>query len=236
MDSTYSTTYDTSYTTTDPATTGAVMGMLGIFFLIYLVVIVLMIASLWVLYRKANKPGWASIIPIYNIIVELEIIGRPVWWLLLMLVPVLNIWISIVVALDLAKAYGKSVGMGILLILVPVIGFPVLAFSKSSRYVGPVAAGESGLSPASGNGTVPPAPGAAAGPVPSAPPAFTPAAAPAPTAPVNPVQSPFTTAPAPQAPVVPPAPSVQPPAPTTPPEAPQPPANDPGQPTPPPLQ
>ncbi|MEA2043640.1 MAG: DUF5684 domain-containing protein, partial [Bacteroidota bacterium] len=51
--------------------------------IIYLAIIVLMIASLWKIFEKAGKPGWASIIPIYNLIVLLEIVGKPVWWFIL---------------------------------------------------------------------------------------------------------------------------------------------------------
>jgi len=52
---------------------------------IYVVAIVFYIYCTWKFFVKAGKPGWASIIPIYNILVELEIVGRPWYWLLLML-------------------------------------------------------------------------------------------------------------------------------------------------------
>ena len=54
---------------------------MAIFWLVYVAVIVLWIASLWVVFEKAGKPGWAAIIPIYiyNTYMQLEIVGRPVW-------------------------------------------------------------------------------------------------------------------------------------------------------------
>lgn len=55
--------------------------------IIYLAIIVLMIASMWKVFTKAGKPGWAAIVPIYNIIVLLQIVGRPTWWIILFLIP-----------------------------------------------------------------------------------------------------------------------------------------------------
>ena len=52
---------------------------------------IVLIAAQWKIYTKAGKPGWACIIPIYNLIVLLEIVGKPVWWFLLLLVPCVNI-------------------------------------------------------------------------------------------------------------------------------------------------
>ncbi len=107
--------------------------------LLDIVLIVLMIASMWKVFTKAGKPGWASIIPFYNIIVLLEIVGRPWWWLLLMFVPFLNFVIAIIVYIDLAKSFGKGVGFAIGLLLLPFIFFPILAFG-SAEYLGPAAA------------------------------------------------------------------------------------------------
>jgi len=101
--------------------------------------VVLMVASLWIIFSKAGKPGWAAIVPIYNVIVKLEIAGRPVWWILLMFIPLVNIAVWIVICIDLAKAFGKQTGYGIGLALLPFIFHPMLAFG-SSTYHGPAAA------------------------------------------------------------------------------------------------
>lgn len=132
-----------------PGESAAVMGGMLFVWAIYFAVFIVMVVSLWKLFVKAGKPGWAALIPVYNNIVELEIVGRPVWWvLLLMLVPFLNIWVSIVLVLDLAKSYGKSTNYGIFMVLLPVVAFPMLAFSKDTKYVGPVAQGLDGFMPA----------------------------------------------------------------------------------------
>jgi hypothetical protein len=107
-------------------------------YLLYVIVIVFYIYSIWRIYAKAGKPGWAAIIPIYNVLVELEIVGRPWWWLLLTLVPVVNIVIGVIITLNLAQVFGKSTGFGIGLIFLPIIFIPILAFGNA-KYLGPIA-------------------------------------------------------------------------------------------------
>lgn len=107
--------------------------------LIYLAVLVLMIASMWKIFDKAGQPGWAAIIPIYNVIVLLQIVGRPVWWFILMLIPIVGFIIGILVVLDLAKSFGQGAGFAIGLLLLPFIFGPILAFGDAS-YRGPAAA------------------------------------------------------------------------------------------------
>lgn len=100
---------------------------------VYVAIIVIVIASMWKIFTKAGKPGWASIIPVYNLYVFLQIIGRPGWWLLLYFIPFVNFVISLINAMDLAKAFGKSSGYGIVMLwLFAIIGYPALAFGKST--------------------------------------------------------------------------------------------------------
>ena len=91
---------------------------------------------MWKIFTKAGKPGWAAIIPIYNIIVLLEIVGKPVWWIILLLIPLVNFFVMIYVAHLLAKSFGKDIVMTILLIILPFVGYPMLAFGDA-KYVGP---------------------------------------------------------------------------------------------------
>ena len=109
----------------------------AVFGLIFnLVLIVLMVASLWTINTKAGKPGWAAIVPIYNVIVLLEIVGRPLWWVVLMLIPCVGIIVAIVLAMDLAKSFGKGAGFGIGLVFLGFIFYPILAFGDA-KYQGP---------------------------------------------------------------------------------------------------
>lgn len=109
-----------------------------IFPLVMLAIAALIIASAWICFTKAGKPGWAAIVPIYNLWVLLEIVGRPGWWLVLFLIPLVSIVISIVVMIDLAKSFGKSAGFGIGLALLGFIFLPLLAFGDDT-YRGPSA-------------------------------------------------------------------------------------------------
>lgn len=146
MDASYE--YSVSSSGVSDAAAGAVISLLIIVYFIIFVITIIGVISLWKLFTKAGKPGWASIVPIYNYVVFLEVIGRPIWWLVLTFVPILQFWISIVMVLDFAKAYGKSAGYAVGMILLPVIFLPMLAFSKDTVYVGPVAEGYDGFGPA----------------------------------------------------------------------------------------
>jgi hypothetical protein len=108
------------------------IGTVGL--ILYFGVIILVIAGNWKIYEKAGKPGWACIIPIYNIIVLLEIIRKPWWWLLLLLVPFVNIVILFLMYIELAKAFGKSALYGIGMIFLAFILIPMLGFG-SDRYI-----------------------------------------------------------------------------------------------------
>ena len=99
--------------------------------LVYLGIIVLTIASLWKIFEKAGKPGWAAIIPIYNIIVLLEIVNKPVWWIVLILVPIVNLIVAVLIYVELAKCFGKSAGFGIGMVFLGFIFLPILAFSDA---------------------------------------------------------------------------------------------------------
>lgn len=103
--------------------------------ILWLAIAVLMIASMWKVFTKAGEPGWAAIVPIYNIIVLLKIAGRPIWWIILLLIPVVNIVVLILVSIDVAKRFGKGTGFGIGLALLGIIFYPILAFGDA-RYSG----------------------------------------------------------------------------------------------------
>jgi hypothetical protein len=90
------------------------------------------IVAAWKLFAKAGQPGWAAIIPIYNIIVFLKIINRPWWWLLLLCIPIVDIVILFIISFDLGKSFGKGGAWSFfLLIVLSIIGYLILAFGKS---------------------------------------------------------------------------------------------------------
>lgn len=126
--------------TTGSAANGAVAALGTGFFLVMLAIGLLMIASFWKIFSKAGEPGWAAIIPIYNIIVLLKVVGRPLWWIILMIIPFVNIVIGIILAIDLAKRFNKSTGFAIGLIILPFIFYPILAFGDANYSAAPAMA------------------------------------------------------------------------------------------------
>jgi hypothetical protein len=123
-------------TTTTQGTGASVFGIV-----VACIFAIVMIAAMWKIFTKAGYPGWAAIIPFYNTYILLKIVGRPGWWLILMFIPLVNIVIAIIVAIDLAKSFGKSGVFAFFgLILFSFIGYCILGFGNA-RYVGPAAAG-----------------------------------------------------------------------------------------------
>lgn len=125
----------------DAAASG-LLAMFGIGFFIFIFAIsIFFIACQWKIYEKAGEPGWSAIVPVYNTIVFLKIIGKPLWWLALILIPFVNIvglfiwWIGGTHALS--KSFGKDTGFTVGLILVPFVFYPILAFDKTIVYQGP---------------------------------------------------------------------------------------------------
>ena len=114
------------------AAAAAIAGTMGI---IWLAVILLIIAGLWKIFVKAGEPGWAAIVPIYNLIVLLKIVNRPLWWIVLFLIPFVGIIMAFIVAFDLAKAFGKGAGFALGMIFLSPIFYPILGFG-SAKYQG----------------------------------------------------------------------------------------------------
>lgn len=110
------------------------MAAMGTVMFVYGAILLLLVISMWKIFTKAGKPGWAAIIPIYNCIVLLEIVGKPVWWIILLMIPFVNIIFMIILSHRLSLVFGKGIGTTILLLLV--IGYPILAFG-SAQYLKP---------------------------------------------------------------------------------------------------
>ena len=108
------------------------------FWIVWCAVVVVEIAAFWKVFTKAGQPGWASIIPIYNLVVLLQIAGKPIWWILLMLIPVVNIVVAIMVWHAVSTNFGKGVGFTLGLVFLCFIFIPILAWSDA-QYLGPSA-------------------------------------------------------------------------------------------------
>jgi len=114
---------------TAPSAVDTGVGIVGA--IVWLVFIVVMIAAMWKVFEKAGEPGWAAIVPIYNAMVILKIAGKPMWWILLFLIPIVNIVIAVIMNLELAKHFGKGAGFGLGLLLLSPIFFPILAWGDA---------------------------------------------------------------------------------------------------------
>ncbi len=101
------------------------------FGLVMVAVVVLMLVAMWKIFAKAGKPGWASLIPIYNAYVFLEIAGKPGWWLVLLLIPIVNIVVSIIALLAFCRNFGQGGGFAVGMIFLPIIFYPILAFGDA---------------------------------------------------------------------------------------------------------
>jgi hypothetical protein len=113
----------------DSGVFGALFG--GAFCIVWLLVIVATIAGCWKTFEKAGKPGWAAIVPIYNVLMLAEIAGKPAWWGLLLYVPCAGIIFAILLCIEVAKKFGKDALFGVLLALLSPIFFIVLGFGDA---------------------------------------------------------------------------------------------------------
>ncbi len=118
------------------AIAGLMMAGIGIFWVVYILVFVVFIALFivcqWKIFVKAGEPGWAALIPYYNIWVLMKITcNNNILWFILFIVGATSPVAAIISSIGLAKSFGKGVGTILLLIFLPIIGWPMLAFGKA---------------------------------------------------------------------------------------------------------
>ena len=110
---------------------GGLAAVLVIISLVCAVASILMLVSMWKVFVKCGKPGWAAIIPVYNMYIMCEIAEKPWWYILLFLVPFANIYAMFVLYDGVAKKFGKTTGFIIGMMFLPFVFWPMLAFSKN---------------------------------------------------------------------------------------------------------
>lgn len=124
---------------------------------VWLAVVIVACVGLWKVFIKMGKPGWAGIVPIYNVIILLEITGKPIWWIALFLIPIANLVAGILLSIAVAEKFGKTPGFGVGLALVPFVFYPILGFGDA-QYVGAAGAAAPSIQPPAATDEVPPAP------------------------------------------------------------------------------
>jgi len=107
-----------------------------VFVICWLAIVVFLIAAQWKVFVKAGQPGWAAIIPIYNIYIMTKIAGKPGIWTLLCLLPIVNIIFSIWLYNMISKSFGHDEGFTVGLVLLGIVFWPILGFG-SAKYQGP---------------------------------------------------------------------------------------------------
>ncbi|GCF15176.1 hypothetical protein Harman_31110 [Haloarcula mannanilytica] len=96
--------------------------------LFQLLLAVIQIAGMWMVFEKADYAGWKAIIPIYDLYIMLKIGENPWWWLVLLLVPILNIYAWYKIHAGVARAFGRGIGFGLGLAFLGILFFPLLGF------------------------------------------------------------------------------------------------------------
>lgn len=114
--------------------------MTTIFFTLWIIfclaIVIIVVAGMWKAFEKAGQPGWACIIPIYNVYIMLKIGGKPGWWLILFLIPFANIVFGIWTTNMVSKSFAKDEGFTVGLLLLGFIFWPILGFGDA-QYQGP---------------------------------------------------------------------------------------------------
>jgi hypothetical protein len=123
---------------TDPFGGGAGAGLgagVWIMLTLYLGLIIVSLVGMWKVFEKAGQPGWAAIVPIYNLVVLFQITDKPLWWIILFFIPCIGsiaaLVCTLLVSLELADRFGKGAGFGIGLWLLGFIFYPILGFGDA---------------------------------------------------------------------------------------------------------
>ena len=98
---------------------------------VWLAIIITIVAGFWKIFTKAGQPGWMALIPILNVFVLIRIAGKPAWWIILMLLPIVNIVVGIITVVGLAEKFGRSILFALGLIVLPFVFYPILGFGDS---------------------------------------------------------------------------------------------------------
>jgi len=104
--------------------------------LFVLAIAIFYVVAGWKVFAKAGEPGWGVFVPIYNLYLVCKIAGRPEWWLILFFIPLVNVVIGLIIAMDIAKAFSKGPGFGLGLWILSFIFVPVLGYG-SAQYTKP---------------------------------------------------------------------------------------------------
>jgi len=109
----------------------AMMGMFALIFALSMILMVTTVIGQWKCFTKASKPGWACLVPFYNLVVTLQIIKKPMWWIALCFIPLVNLAVFYVILFRFCKSFGKGFGAFLLMVLFQPIGWLYLGFGDA---------------------------------------------------------------------------------------------------------
>lgn len=107
-------------------------GNMEFMIIIYIAFIIAVVAGTWKAFEKAGEPGWAAIIPIYNFYIMTKMAGKPAWWIVLLLIPIVNLITLILISIPIAQKFGKGDGFGIGMAFLPFVFWPILGFGDAT--------------------------------------------------------------------------------------------------------
>jgi hypothetical protein len=99
--------------------------------LLFIAIWFILVIGVWKVFVKGGQPGWACLVPIYNLFCLIKIAGKEWWWLLLCLVPLVNIVVGIMLVIAVSRSFGKGGGFAAGLIFLPWIFYPILGFGTA---------------------------------------------------------------------------------------------------------
>lgn len=111
------------------------MSYFGIISLVFLIATVI---GLWKMFEKSGVKGWYAAIPFYNFWVWLQLIKKPWWWYIFILIPFINVFTILLMIVEYLKCFNKTKlweqGLGTIF---PFIYLPYLGFKKEETYTHP---------------------------------------------------------------------------------------------------
>ena len=111
---------------------------MNLYIFLTLIFFILSIAGLWGIFEKSGYKGWMTIVPFYNLYIWLKIIKKPLWWYLFLLFPFINVFVLLLMVVEICKCFKKyGLGAQALGVLFPFAYLPYLGFSKKEVYLDP---------------------------------------------------------------------------------------------------
>jgi len=111
---------------------------MNIYLILTIIFLVLTVIGLWAIFEKAGQKGWKILIPFYNLYIWLKIIKKPLWWYIFLLIPFINVFVVLLMIVEIVKCFGKyGLGAQALSVLFPFAYLPYLGFSRKEHYTDP---------------------------------------------------------------------------------------------------